>query len=196
MRAALALAAVVACTPEVVPGSYLCGPERLCPEGQACNGPNNICVRARDAQPFVCGVPDFDDDFPQTGTPLEGLACPSLSLELAGCVGAADVVDFYQLDVPAGCAAARIEVSVTYPIAFQAVGLRLSTAGGAPATVETPCPGSAAVVTGNDVRCFSQEVSAGGHYAIGVALDDPGEGDCDGDCRHNRYRFRFRLATP
>ena len=44
---------LVACTPTITPGSYLCGPEQLCPEGQACNGPDNVCVRAPNAQPFA-----------------------------------------------------------------------------------------------------------------------------------------------
>src|SRR5690606_5891048 len=46
----LVLVAAGACSPEIAPGAYLCGPERACPEGQACDGPTNICVLTSGAQ--------------------------------------------------------------------------------------------------------------------------------------------------
>ena len=194
MRIALALLALAACTPDIAPGSYLCGPEGLCPEGQLCNGPDNICVLVSEARPFSCGTatdPELDDQ-PGAGTVLANLPCVSVPSETHGCLLDDDGQDFFQFDVPAGCAAVRVEASVSFPIAFQPLGLVFSTAGGPAAPADTPC--SSGAVPGEDVRCFGQAVQAGGHYALGVVKDSGG--DCSGTCRHNRYILRIRLAAP
>ena len=132
MRITLALLALAACTPDIAPGSYLCGPEGLCPEGQLCNGPDNICVLVSEARPFSCGTatdPDVLDDQPGAGTVLANLPCVSVPSETHGCLLDDDGQDFFQFDVPAGCAAVRVEASVSFPIAFQPLGLVFSTAG-------------------------------------------------------------------
>jgi hypothetical protein len=196
MRIALALLALAACTPDIAPGSYLCGPEGLCPEGQACNGPDNICVLESQARPFECGNVDdpAGDDQPGSGTTIANLSCVSVPTETRGCLRATDGQDFFQFDVPATCTAARVEASLTFPIAFQPLALVLSTAGGAAVPVDAPCPSSAATVAGEEARCFGQAVAAGGHYAFGVVRGEGG--DCGGACRDNRYIFRLRLASP
>lgn len=196
MRIALALLALAACTPDVAPGSYVCGPEGLCPEGQACNGPDNICVLESEVRPFECGTATDPggDDQPASGTALMNLSCVSVPTETRGCLREVDGQDFFQFDVPASCSAVRVEVSVTFPIAFQPLGLVLSTAGGAAAPVEAPCSPSTVALAGEEVRCFGQTVQAGGHYAIGVVKESGGA--CGGACRHNRYLFRLRLASP
>jgi hypothetical protein len=191
-----ALAALAGCNPDIASGSYLCGPEGLCPEGQVCNGPDNRCVLPGEAQAFACGAA-FDpsgDDAPATGTEVQDLTCSSVSTSTDGCLGGADERDFFQLDVPAECAASRIEASVSFPIAFQPVRLLLSVGGAAPEQVETPCPPSLSPAEGHGLSCFSQAALAGQHYAIGVIR--AGDADCGGACRHNRYALRFRLASP
>ncbi len=196
-RLLAAAAALAACTPEIVPGAYLCGPEGLCPEGQACDGPDNRCVLDTAARPFACGAMVLDppgDDAPATGTVLANLACPSVPSDIEGCLTSGDAADFYQLDVPGGCTAARIEASVVYPVAFESVGFLFAAGGAAPAPAETPCPASVAPAAGHALRCFSQAAPAGGRLALGVARD--GGGDCGGACRHNRYTLRLRLASP
>jgi hypothetical protein len=194
--AAGAALAATACTPDIAPGTYLCGPEGLCPEGQACNGPDGICVLAGQARPFECGMfgDPPNDDTPATGTMLTNLSCASVPFEARGCLRETDAQDFFQLDVPAACSAVRIEASVSFPIAFQPLALVLSTAGAAPAPVDTPCPPSALVSDGEDLRCVSQVVQPGGHYALGVVKGSGG--DCGGACRNNRYIFRLRLTAP
>lgn len=196
MRSAIALAALAACNPDIASGAYLCGPEGLCPEGQACNGPDHRCVLPGEVQPFACGDA-FDpsgDDTPATGTLLAALPCASLPTSTEGCLGAGDERDFYQLDVAPECAMARLEVSASFPVAFQPLGLALSVDGAAPAPAGSPCPASSPPAEGHDVACLSQPVQAGRRYAIGVVRD--GDADCGGGCRYNRYTLRLRLATP
>ena len=55
MRAlAVLLLSITACTPDVLPDTYQCGPEGSCPEGQACNLADNHCVVPSLVQPFMC----------------------------------------------------------------------------------------------------------------------------------------------
>lgn len=194
--AVLASAALAACTPDVPSGAYLCGPERLCPEDQLCDGATDLCVLPELAKPFACRTAAADDppgdDTPATAAPLAGLGCPSASVERGGCLDRGDGVDFLRLEVPADCAGARLEAMVTFPAAYEAVDLLL-TAGGPtpPEPVGAACATSVAVAPGQEVRCASQPVEAGAVYALGVVRT--GAGDCGGLCPHNRYRLRLRL---
>ncbi|MDQ3367971.1 MAG: hypothetical protein M3680_21305 [Myxococcota bacterium] len=196
MRRALFAIVLAACTPEIAPGTYLCGPEQLCPEGQACNAPDNVCVFESQAQPFSCD-PDLDppgDDTPATAISVGTLACVSPARELIGCMGEGDRADWHELDVPAACTAVQIEATLAFPIAFEELGLQLSSDGGAGTAVEMPCGTSRAPVEGETLRCFEMTVTPGGRYAIGVVAE--GTGTCDGACAFNRYRLRVQLATP
>lgn len=192
----LVAAALAACSPEIAPGSYLCGPDGLCPEGQACNGPDNVCVAASQAQPFTCdpAIDPAGDDQPATGAVLPAMLCVSVPLDRHGCMTAADAADFFQFDVPSTCGGVKVEASLVYPIAFQPLGLELSTGGAAATRAETACPASMTAVEGSEIVCASQTLAAGGHYAFGIVKD--GAPSCDGACEHNRYTFRIRLATP
>lgn len=198
MRALLVLL-LVGCTPTITPGSYLCGPEELCPEGQACNGPDNVCVSAASAQPFACdpeGVDPAGDDTPATGTGAGALMCVSSVIVMTGCLRAEDPADYVQFDVPAGCSAVGITAQVTYPIAFQPLALQIAKGTEAPQARDSACPSSAALVEGEDERCLDMVLEPGAHYALGIAHDDAANADCDGACRSNRYHLRFQLETP
>lgn len=192
---AVALAAVTACTPDVAPGTYLCGPDGLCPEGQQCNGTDNLCVLPSQAQPFSCnGVPDLGgDELPATGAPLASLGCASTPTEVRGCLTATDGADFFQFDVPVDCTVTRVEVIMTFPIGFQPLGFQFAAGTGAPAPVESPCPSSTVAAPGEEVRCLLQPIRAGEHYAFGILKD--GDTSCDGACPHNRYSLRARLRS-
>lgn len=198
MRAMLVLL-LVACTPAITPGSYLCGPEQLCPEGQACNGPDNVCVFAQNAQPFACdpkGVDPAGDDTPATGIVVDGLQCVSSPIIMTGCLRAEDPADWLQFDVPAGCTAVGVTATVTYPIAFQPLALQIAKGAEAPQAMDSPCPSSAELVEGEDERCLEMVLEPETHYALGVVHDDAASADCDGTCRSNRYQLRFQLETP
>jgi hypothetical protein len=194
---ALLLTLLVACTPTVVPGSYLCGPERLCPEGQACNGPDNVCVSQGTEQPFACdpeGIDPVGDDTPATGAMVNDLLCVSTVNVVTGCMRATDTADYVQFDVPTGCTAVGVTAKVTFPIAFQPLALTIAKGTEPPQQMETECPSSAQLVEGEDERCLEMTLEPGAHYALGVVHDETVTADCDGACRDNRYQLR--LETP
>lgn len=195
-RALLAMLVLAGCSPDIAPGSYLCGPEGLCPEGMKCNGPDNVCVLDTQAEPFSCD-PDADptgDDAPATAQTIGELDCVSPVHEAVGCMSAGDAADWYAFSVPATCSAVQVEVTLAFPIAFEGLALHFATAGGAGAPVEMACPSSRSPDEGEALRCFEMALTPGGSYAIGVVPD--GTGTCDRTCAFNRYRLRLQLATP
>lgn len=196
MRLVIVCLLVAACTPDIAPGSYLCGPEQLCPEGQSCNGPDNVCVVTSAAMPFACET-DLDppgDDAPATAQPLGALDCVSALRVTKGCMSAGDVADWYQFDVPASCVTVQVEATLAFPIAYETLDLQLSTNLGPGSVVEGTCPPSRSPDEGEAQRCFEMTVTPGTRYALGVVPD--GTGDCDRACAFNRYRLSMQLATP
>ncbi len=196
MRAALLVALVTAaCTPDIAPGTYFCGAEGLCPEGQACNGPDNICVLDNQAQPFDCdGADPTGDDAPSAGQPLGDLGCVSQLTENKGCLRENDPADWFQLDVPDNCNAVQIDARVTFPVAFEPVEMQVSSENGAPTTAETPCSSGTFPLEGQTIRCFKLTVQNGSHHAIGLVHQ--GSENCNGACSNNRYILSLQLSTP
>lgn len=187
--------ALAACTPEVAPGVYLCGPEQLCPEGQACNGPDNVCVLDTQARPFACGTfPDQPgDDQPATAQDLGELPCVSVLRENPGCLPAGDTGDFYRFTVADGCTAVAVTSAVTFPIAFQPVELQLA-ANGTLMTIDTPCSSSRPIEEGEETRCLEMTLAPGETYEIGAV--PTGADNCDNECAYNRYNLTLQLGTP
>ncbi len=191
-----ALATVAACQADIAPGTYFCGPEQSCPEGQVCNGVDNICTVSASARPFACDLPDrTGDDSPATGLSLGKLDCVSVVHQLQACLVDGDPGDWFQFDVPDNCNGVQIDARLTYPTAFEPVAMQLSTDDGAPVDADTPCDDASGVSGGgNDVRCFVQTVANGSHLAIGLVHS--GTADCDGTCAHNRYTLTLQLTAP
>ncbi len=195
MRAAWLVLVFAGCTPVISSGTYLCGPEQLCPEGQACNGVDNTCVLPGLAQPFLCdGSDPIGDDAPSAGQQLDNLACVSSVRERKGCLLQNDVADWYQLDIPANCTAVQIEARLRFPIAFEPVDMLISSNDGTPVPADTPCSSSTFADDGEAVRCFKLVVENGSHHAIG--LTHQGSENCNGACANNRYTFTLQLTTP
>ena len=198
----LAFVVVAACTPDIAPGAYLCGPEQLCPDGLVCNGgvdsdpetPDNVCVVAPQAEAFACGTTDTADDTPDTGQVIAGLSCVSAPHETKGCLLDADGADWFQFDVPGNCTAVQLEARLTFPVAFEPLALQLATDGAAPQPAETPCKSSETAEDGDEARCFKLTVENGAHLALGVV--HAGTATCGGACAHNRYRLTVQLSTP
>jgi hypothetical protein len=195
MRLAMIVLAASACTAEIAPGAYLCGPEQLCPEGLACNGTDNTCVLASEALPFACGVADpAGDDVPTAGQVVANLACVSPIRESKGCLLQNDIGDWYQFDVPGNCAAVQIEARITFPIAFEQVAMQLSTDDGPGVAVDGPCSSALPPDLGDTARCFKMTVANGSHHAIGLVHS--GLENCGGGCANNRYTLSLQLSTP
>jgi len=194
MRAVL-LFALVACSADIVSGTYFCGPEALCPDDLACNGIDNICTAPSQALAFDCDLPDrTDDDTPATGFQLGELDCVSGVRELQACLFASDPGDWFQFEVPANCNAVQIEARLTFPLAFEPVGIQLSTEGGTPSDVDQDCTLSTGNDSGSTSRCFEMTVANGSQHAIGLVHS--GRENCEGECAFNRYTLNLQLSTP
>jgi hypothetical protein len=194
MRAAILALGLAACSPDILSGSYLCGPEQSCPDGQACDGSNNTCVIASTAKPFACAASDEHepDNTPAQALDVGTFACVSTVFSEHGCLAAGDTQDWYTITAPTGCTAVAINIRVTYPIAFETIGVNLADANGTLIASDAPCV--VAGTTADDDRCLLQTITPGSTYKIQVK--PAGGGDCDGNCNFNRYTLAIQLQTP
>lgn len=184
---ALLLVFVASCTPQIVPGAYLCGPDSSCPEGLVCDGPSNLCVLPAQAQPFECdqGLPTQQD--------LAEQDCVSIPFERQGCIVEGDDAHWVTFVPRAVCSAVEVEARLTFPFAFGALGLELWDAEtNTRVATDGDCTQGAEI--GQDRRCIDHVVEPGKQYRVEVRLT--GESNCDGACAYNRYMLRLHLATP
>ncbi len=196
MRAAMFALALAACSPEIAPGSYYCGPEQACPEDQECDGPTNLCVLPSAAQPFACAPGaelEPNDSFANAQELATNLTCVSRVVEALGCEERNDGEDWFSFDVPGNCVAVAVDARLTFPIAFETLELELRDASGATLATGGACSNEAAD-DADDRRCLRQTVAAGGRYAVRIARS--GAGTCEGACSHNRYTLNLQLITP
>jgi len=195
MRAAIAVVLLAACSPSIAPGSYECGPEQLCPEGEACNGPDGICVTAAIAEPFTCatGIGDVEPNGRfDTASPVFGAdTCVSLPAEISGCVNADDSEDWYALTVKDTCTGAQIEARLVFPIAFEPLLVEVRAADGSTVASGADCAGTSDAF-GDHATCVKAAVAAGSHYAVRVVR--AGVQNCGGECAYNRYTATIQLT--
>jgi hypothetical protein len=193
MRALWIVALLSACSPDIVQGAYLCGPEQSCPDGQACNGEDNLCVLPGGAKPFACGDKITEVE-PNNGAAaaqaVANIACVSPLIQIKGCTPAGDAEDWYAFDVPANCGATVATMRLSFPLAFEQLSVDLGGKTGSQAECGTTVP----IDDGSDTVCLTTPVTAGQHYALRVARS--GIGDCDGQCAYNRYSLSLQLGTP
>ena len=191
---ALAIAALLSgCAPDIVQGAYFCGPEQSCPEGQACNGVDNLCMLPSGAKPFECGDKITEVE-PNNGAAaaqsIANLACVSPLIQIKGCTPATDAEDWYAFDVPSGCGATVATVRLDFPLAFEQLSVELAGKTGS----QADCAGSAPPDDGTDTVCLGAPVTAGQRYTLRIARS--GVGNCDGQCGYNRYSLSLQLGTP
>jgi hypothetical protein len=195
MRALLLLAiATAACTPEIVSGSYLCGPNASCPEDQACNGPDNVCVSSN-AEPFSCEPKKVTepDDSTDMAFSIGVLDCAAVASVIDSCMDETDPADWVAFSTSASCADAVADVRVTFPTAFEELGMELwDLDANERVAVDSPCPVSGE--GGDELRCIKMALAPATRYAIQVL--PTGEGTCDGGCAYNRYALRMQLNQP
>ena len=184
-----------ACSPDIVPGAYLCGPDQSCPEDQVCDGVDNLCVAPGGAQPLICTSGEAQPRF-VTGCATVAPSFGSISVTVPhanGCAPLGDAEDWYQFDVPANCGPTVASIRLSFPIAFEQFALRL----GAQPSIEgdsAMCGVDSAPDDGAMQLCLKQSVTAGTHYTVRVARS--GVGNCDGQCGYNRYTLTLQLGTP
>lgn len=196
MRAAFLWIAFTACTPDIAPGSYLCGPEQVCPDDQACDGLTNTCVLPSQVRLFACPT-DANEVEPNNAASsaqqVTNLACVSPTAEVIGCSKDQDEEDWFQFNVPATCTTVGVEARLTFPLAFEVLSLELRNDSGAVLSTGDTCLQSEPD-DGNEQRCLAMALTPGGRYAIRIART--GEGKCGGACAHNRYTLGIQLETP
>jgi len=187
--------ALAACSPDIGSGSYLCGPNETCPKGQACDGPTNSCIVPSAVEPFACDPKMVrDDNTPQTALALGTPTCVSNNVPQSGCLGAGDSHNYYAFTAPMGCTAVEVDLRISYPKAFEPLGITLGDANGTELVTDGECKGAQISTTADDVRCIQQTITPGQPYTIDV--NPAGGEDCDGMCAFNRYTLNFALATP
>jgi hypothetical protein len=189
---------LVGCAPDIVSGSYLCGPEQSCPPEQSCNGPDNVCVLTSTVMPFACD-PQTElhepDNTPAQALMLPNPTCVSTPVSDIGCLAAGDDQDWVAFAAPTACIAVEVNARVTFPVAFEPLDLELwdltsmtmVSGGGA-------CAQSTGLAAGADERCLKTTLIQGDTY--GIKVKPAGGGDCGGTCNYNRYTLNITVDTP
>lgn len=189
----LAMLVLGACSPEIVTGAYLCGPDESCPDGQTCNGVTALCVSPSSAQAFTCGD-DLTEIEPNNGAgaaqAFPALACASTVAEIQGCTPLDDSEDWFGFDVPPTCSTTVAHLRISSSIAWESLGLELSGPNG---TFDATACSDSFPDDGTVQLCLDHEVTAGAHYTVRVS--PAGDGNCDGACSYNRYRLGLQLGT-
>jgi len=195
---ASALAVIAGCDPEIVSGSYFCGPQMSCPGDEVCSPADGTCVRPSLAEPFMCeagsdgGEPNED---PATATTLSVAGCPAGQVERIGCLPSGIDVDWVRVTSPVSCAGAPLSIDTRYSVAFAPAIVELYTADGA-SVVATAAPCDITGGIGDkDAVCLDTTVPADGVSLVRVTLDH--ELDCDGACNFMHYQVAaMATAAP
>lgn len=182
-RCLLAACALGACSPDVYPDTYLCGPELYCPPDQACDPTREMCTQPEEVTPFACPAGtearEPDDALDEAGEVTLGCG---MGTEFEGCISDGDDVDVVRLQVPAGCVGGRLEFNLRYALALAPLRPELTDAEGAPLAL-----GECTAFQGNlgDATACAAIDDVPAEVYLHLALE-PGA-DCDGECPYNRY---------
>ncbi len=203
MRAIVLCLSLAACTPEIVSGAYVCGPNGTCPEGLTCNGTEDessgllaeTCVLPSLARPFAC-TPEATDEPNNTaaeGFLLQNVGCVSAPFVIDSCMLSGDTADWTTFVAPSVCASVEVQARLTFPQAFQELGIELwDVDHDMKLATDGECAQGAD--TGAVRRCLDLTLVPGTKY--GVKVRPTGNGTCNGSCAYNRYTLSVQLATP
>ncbi len=194
------IASVAACTPDIGPGTYFCGPERLCPPELSCDDTSYTCVVDTSVLPFQCpeGYEQFEpDDDMSTARDLGELECGLPPLQNGGsCLLTGDGPDYYTFTYNGNCMGSNphLEIRLRFPIAHVPLQVELLDGSGSVLAAGEICT-SPIDTSGRERVCIDIPPVTGTTYFVKVsrAVDGP---DCDGDCSFNQYLLdiQFPLA--
>lgn len=197
---ALGVASLGACAPDIVSDTYLCGPERLCPEGLVCSETSVSCVAEASASEFECTEESADaepDDSVEDALVLGALDCGSQLTTVAspnllsqwGCIASSSDVDHFRFSA-ASCEgnAPHIEIRLQYHRAFAPIYAELLDADQNVVASGTRCT-SDSNQGGAEALCLELAAPASGDYRVRIGVVD--EENCGGDCDFNRYLLRL-----
>jgi hypothetical protein len=180
------LAGLAGCDPDIVSGSYLCGPQMLCPGDQVCSPGTGRCERPENATPFACVVSSEDGEPNETAATATALAlatCPTPEIERLGCLPAPSDADWISVTMPATCAGRAISIDVRYNAAFAPPHVD-QMSGDVVAATAAPCN-----ITGGlgatDAVCLDTTVPPDGVVLVRVTMNT--ELTCDGACDFTSY---------
>ncbi len=189
MRRLLLIALLSGCTPEIGPGTYYCGPERLCPPDLVCDENLFTCVRDVQVVPFAC--PEGAEVAEPDGTLAEAedggpLACGDALATHPGCLAAGDQADTVAFEVPTTCAGSdpHLSVSLRFPVALAPLRVELLDGSGGALDEGQDCT-PLENFTGKRHLCIDRPLEPGTYHLRVTA--DPEGADCGGDCRYNSY---------
>jgi hypothetical protein len=178
-----------ACTPDVAPGTYDCGPSQACPPNLRCDGPTDTCVLPTTAHPFVCpagtNLAEPDDDVAHAND-IGDAACGIASFSETGCIDKLADGDLVAFHPPAGCA--TVLVKLRFPVGFMPLGFDILDDGGA-----VVARGAVTIDIDESSQThvdLQSPITGGRLYYVRVRpADDHRDGDCDGACAYNWYQL-------
>ncbi|HEY1550048.1 MAG TPA: hypothetical protein VGG28_19610 [Kofleriaceae bacterium] len=188
MRAYVAIA-LVACSPTIAPGGYECGPNADCPPGLTCSGSDFACDDPVTVEPFSCTA--GSNATLATATPIMMLGCVSETVSLPSCLGLGDTDAWFSFTTPTNCTAVAVRANVTFPYAFEGIGVVLGDATGTPIANDVDCTTAGA---SSATSCFEVTLADGSAYTLDVVPENGG--NCDGDCSYNQFLLAVQLLTP
>jgi len=183
----LVAVACAACSPDVGPGTYYCGPQRLCPDSLVCDEISYTCETEAAARKFACpdGAEGFEPDSAMNvARDLGAMACKtSLLGNWRGCVTGPGDVDYMKFENTTTCGGVLRGV-LAYPRALISVKLEaVDEAGNVIGTGEN-CT-KINDYSGTEQLCLNIPAPQGTTY-VRVVVDDEAA-DCNGECHHNQY---------
>ena len=106
------------------------------------------------------------------------MRCVSAPFIDDNCIAKDDAEDWVKVDAPAACTTVQIEARVTFPLAFERLGIELwDLATMTKLGEDTDCPTSGQA--GEEIRCLTKTLVPGSSY--GIRVHPMGDGNCDGN---------------
>jgi hypothetical protein len=189
MRALAIAVLACACSPTIAPDAYECGPDAACPPGLECSGSDFSCEDPVTVTPFSC-APGSNATV-ATATQIEKLACVSPLVTMTSCLGTGVTDAWFSFATPSNCTAVAVRANITFPFAFEGLGVVLGDADGNKLTNDQDCTTADASEATN---CFEMTLADGSNYTLDVVPENGG--DCDGTCDYNQFLLSVQLLTP
>jgi hypothetical protein len=193
MRALAAIVlsvAAAACTPDIAGGAYLCGYNEECPDGFVCSGSDFACEDSVTATQFMCA--EGSNSTLATATPLKTTSCVSSSaIDITSCLAQGTTDAWFTFSTPDDCASVGMTATVSFPYAFESIGMVLGDATGATLAHDAACP---VPPSGEPANCLTMTLEDATDYTLDVVPE--GGNDCDGGCDYNQYTLTIQLVTP
>jgi len=184
------------CEPYVADSAYFCGPNRLCPPGQACDDLTWTCDDPNAIRRFECpeGSEDAEpNDELANAVDLGTLTCGQpLVSGRAACIPDKDDVDLYRFVLADACPRNNVaSVGINFPAGFAPLVLEVLDESGAVVATGEVCTRDS-LSNGLELVCADVPLTPQ-TYTIRVQPEIGKGTDCDGDCQYNWYELDLLL---